>query len=447
MGKLPGRLSQWQGFLEWYGRDEAYWYFPKGRGVQGDGVIDAFRVLKQFEGTTWREAQAGYLEALEVKGLFVRRGVDQIDQDATAMARMYKAVFQFLGLAWVEDDEKIVITPAGDAFLSANDPKTVIQRQIQRYQIYNPTQGKGAQSFTIRPHIFLLDVLLHSNLYITNDEYVLFVSRARNDKEIDQIVEWVQAWRALSITDQDIVRTLASELHDLQGRRSSLVNTINLNRSYAMQFLSYCEYLERPLGTSVAVKLRLAGKYDAEAIVRKYRTDAVFIQFATEKDWFAYFGDPERFPSKTEATDYYIDSSQPEKLGDVQASSEAIDAQISEKILEDFLERNLDKLEPGLSLIGRQYPTITGPIDLFCRDKDGNLLVIELKKGRASDRVIGQLMRYIGFVKQNLLDHPKQVVRGVIVSRSVDKKLEMSVAGIGSDNISVRTFNASVTIN
>lgn len=447
MGKLPGTLKQWQSFLEWYSRDDAYWYFPKGRSVQSKTVMDAFRILKKFEGTTWREAQADYLYDLESKGLFVRRGADQTDQDATAMARMYKAVFQFLGLAWVEDDEKISITPAGNAFLSANDPTAVIQKQIQRYQIYNPTQSKSSQSFTIRPHIFLLDVLLHSGLYITNDEYTLFVSRAKNSKEIDQIIEWIQAWRGLSTAEQDIIKNLAGELHDLQGRRSSLVNTINLNRSYAMQFLTYCEYLERPSGTNIAVKMKISDKYDVESVVRKYRTEAVFIEFATEKDWFAYFGDHERFPSKNEATEYYIDSSQPEKLGDVHATSEAIDAQISEKILEDFLEKNIGKLEAGLTLIGRQYPTITGPIDLFCCDKDGNLVVVELKKGRASDRVIGQLMRYIGFVKQNLLEHPTQLVRGIIVSKYVDKKLEMAVAGIGSSHITVRTFNASVTIN
>jgi hypothetical protein len=40
-----------------------------------------------------------------------------------------------------------------------------------------------------------------------------------------------------------------------------------------------------------------------------------------------------------EATDYYIDTSQTDKLCDVACVGRAVDAQISEKILEDFLEK------------------------------------------------------------------------------------------------------------
>lgn len=447
MGKIPSRLKYWQEFLEWFGRDETYWYFPKGRSVQAEGILESFRVLKGFEGSTWRESQIAFLDELENKGLFSRKATGQSEQDATAMARMYKSVYQFLGLAWVEDDENIAITPAGNAYLSANDPKTIIQKQIQRYQIYNPTQRSKSKDYTIRPHIFLLDVLLNVGLSISNDEYVLFISRAKNDAEIDRIVEWILRWRQLSLSEQEIIKSLAGELHDFNGRRTSLINTINLNRAYAMQFLSFCDYLERPSGSNIAVKMKISDRFEVEALVRRYRTEAVFIEFSTEKDWFSYFGDHEKFPSKAEATDYYIDSSQPEKLEDVNASREAIDAQISEKILEDFLEKNLDKLEVGLTLVGRQYPTITGPIDLLCKDRDGNWVVLELKKGRASDRVVGQLMRYIGFVRQNMLENEDQIVRGIIVSKSVDKNLEMSVAGVGSKHISVRTFSANVIIN
>ena len=58
-------------------------------------------------------------------------------------------------------------------------------------------------------------------------------------------------------------------------------------------------------------------------IVRKYRTKAVFIQFDDQKDWFSYFGNHERFPTREEATDFYIDSGQPEKMADIEASKES----------------------------------------------------------------------------------------------------------------------------
>jgi hypothetical protein len=46
-------------------------------------------------------------------------------------------------------------------------------------------------------------------------------------------------------------------------------------------------------------------------------------------------------------------------------------AQFLEKDLEEFLERHLDKIEPGLKKIGRQYSTPVGPIDLYARAANG----------------------------------------------------------------------------
>ncbi len=52
-----------------------------------------------------------------------------------------------------------------------------------------------------------------------------------------------------------------------------------------------------------------------------------------------------------------------------------------------------------------KYPTDTGPIDILALRKDGKeLLVVELKKGRASDAVIGQVQRYMGYVMDELAE-------------------------------------------
>lgn len=46
---------------------------------------------------------------------------------------------------------------------------------------------------------------------------------------------------------------------------------------------------------------------------------------------------------------------------------------------------------------GRQFKTDTGPIDILAISKDKKeLLVVELKRGRASDVVVGQIQRYMG---------------------------------------------------
>jgi hypothetical protein len=54
---------------------------------------------------------------------------------------------------------------------------------------------------------------------------------------------------------------------------------------------------------------------------------------------------------------------------------------------------------------GQQYPTDTGPIDILAISKDKKeLLVVELKKGRASDSVVGQIQRYMGYVLDELAE-------------------------------------------
>jgi restriction system protein len=108
-----------------------------------------------------------------------------------------------------------------------------------------------------------------------------------------------------------------------------------------------------------------------------------------------------------------------------------------EKHLEDFLVANwsqtdlgkeYDIFTEGGELIGQQYPTDTGPIDILAIKKDkSELLVVELKKGRASDSVVGQVLRYMGFVFQDLAE-TGQSVRGVIIALDDDKRIRRALA-------------------
>ena len=76
---------------------------------------------------------------------------------------------------------------------------------------------------------------------------------------------------------------------------------------------------------------------------------------------------------------------------------------------------------------GQQFPTDTGPIDLLAISKDKQeLLVVELKRGRASDAVVGQIQRYMGYVLEEIAeDH--QRVRGVIIALDDDKRIRRAL--------------------
>jgi len=121
-----------------------------------------------------------------------------------------------------------------------------------------------------------------------------------------------------------------------------------------------------------------------------------------------------------------------------------------EKHLEEFLVHNWKQTELGKNYdifedegqqIGRQYPSDTGPIDVLAISKDKKeLLIVELKRGRASDQVVGQIQRYMGYVLQELAE-PGQSVKGVIIALEDDIRVRRALAV--ANNISFYRYEVS----
>lgn len=83
--------------------------------------------------------------------------------------------------------------------------------------------------------------------------------------------------------------------------------------------------------------------------------------------------------------------------------------------LQELLAAAPDAIEPGLTLIRREYPTAIGPVDLVCRDADGQVVAIEVKRRGEIDGV-EQLNRYI---ERLSLDSSLGEVRGVFVAQQI----------------------------
>lgn len=108
-----------------------------------------------------------------------------------------------------------------------------------------------------------------------------------------------------------------------------------------------------------------------------------------------------------------------------------------EEHLEEFLVKNWRNTELGKEydifeedgeLVGQQYPSDTGPIDILAISKDKkDLLVVELKKGRSSDVVVGQIQRYMGYVKEELAEKD-QKISGVIIALEDDVRMRRALA-------------------
>lgn len=57
------------------------------------------------------------------------------------------------------------------------------------------------------------------------------------------------------------------------------------------------------------------------------------------------------------------------------------------------------------------------------------LLVVELKRGRASNVVVGQILRYIGYVQDQIAENG-QTAEGIIIALDDDPKLRWSLHAV-----------------
>lgn len=67
--------------------------------------------------------------------------------------------------------------------------------------------------------------------------------------------------------------------------------------------------------------------------------------------------------------------------------------------LEDWLFNDISMLSSDLLVIGRQIRQFNVPLDLLAVDRDGNLVVIELKRDRTPREVVAQALDYASWVQ------------------------------------------------
>jgi hypothetical protein len=111
-----------------------------------------------------------------------------------------------------------------------------------------------------------------------------------------------------------------------------------------------------------------------------------------------------------------------------------------ERHLHDFLLDNWPRTELGREWViyaedgddeaGYEYPTKVGRIDLLAKHKrEPRWLVVELKRDQTSDATVGQVLRYIGWVKQNMAKRNEQV-DGLVVAHEADESIKYAISAI-----------------
>lgn len=426
--------KNWERFPASYARDLDYWYFPKGLAVSSESIRPRLEALVPLNGKPWRDVQPDFVRSLNEAQ--ISNAKSEWEGGGAPLGRMLLQALRIVGLAWVNPAGRVEITEAGQNFLRGDDADDVLSNQLERYQFWNPTIQRNVHKLIkVQPAPFLAEVMRTlSPSAISAREYELFVARARSYDDLDSVIEQIEDFRNLTEDQRaEIYRRCGEYMIGGKGR-SSLINTVALNRPYAFSALTLSKLFERD-GTGIKFRAGALRKY--RDLLNDYHTNHTFIEFETDEEWMAYFGDPSARPTKGLALDYYMSKSDIESAIALKRREgvsghelrQFRDMMLSEAKIEDYLEVNLDYLGDvtglELELVGRQYQTSVTRIDLLTRDKKtGDYLVVELKKGRSADKVYGQCSRYMGWVRNNLAEPDGVKVHGAIVAREIDDKLK-----------------------
>jgi len=104
--------------------------------------------------------------------------------------------------------------------------------------------------------------------------------------------------------------------------------------------------------------------------------------------------------------------------------------------LEAWIASNPSIVGPDLIIIGRQVPTMSGPLDLLAVDKDGNLIVIELKRDTLPREALAQAIDYAS----DIADWNLERISGVCIKhtqKSLEDVLNAKFPDINLEGINV----------
>ena len=447
-------------FLKEYAESTTYWYVPKAR-VLSDENVEAITkivelIFKEFLEHVWNmETQDKILNRLVKLKILKPYKQSSTQADRTALIRIWKKLLEAFGLLWVQDDRKIEITDVGLDLLSvkAEERRGVIEQQVIKYQYPNPSlpplYDEGFKG--LLPHVFLLQVLKECENQITSIEYELFINLSKSQEDVEHIIRYIRAWRDINEREKQIVLEKAKQIvmreettgagldvDEKSEEGQTRFKRINQNASYQKSFFAFPSYVKIDDEGGIVC----TAPSTANEKLGKLLPSLKITRFRTLEDWFAYFGNPQKKPSwLTYLISVIEDAATSKEVKEVVEEHkallkpeevESIERAQVEKDIETFYYGNLGLLEKGLVIVkenGRQFPTPIGRIDLLCKSKENEYVVVEIKADEARDSTFGQILRYIGWVHRNI-EEAKDKVRGIILASKFPETARYSRIGL-----------------
>jgi len=434
--------------IEWYTRHNSYFYVPKGGSFSNvQAMQKKLRVLAKLDNTEWDQTK--YWKLLKQ---------DRLTSGDVAIARMIRNTLNYIGFTYIDIDDSVVVTTQGIHFTEASteEAKAIIEKQLWKLRLSNPAKiGSSATSeINLRPHLSLCRLALKCGDTLSKSECLLFGFRMANPSDIIVASKFIQKWRALSVQDRtDIERHL-----DSRKSTRALRKTIKDNSAYILALHRAPEYMdEQDSGFRIIPQHVNKMRWRLNAQKKNYYVPK-FTNFA---EWEAYFGEdrePITIPeaveqiAKTYAPDNITGNKMIVKLLKRQGASKTkLRTVLLERHLESVLEKDPSILEANLKLCanGQQFSCAAGRMDLLCHDKSSTA-VLELKRAKTGDEIIGQCLRYMGFAKsidgRKLIKPYHDNVRGILIAGAYDEKIAYAMQAIGDQSISAYKYKVDSTI-
>ena len=109
----------------------------------------------------------------------------------------------------------------------------------------------------------------------------------------------------------------------------------------------------------------------------------------------------------------------------------------SEDAIQQYLAYHFKDLDKRLISVEREYSTSVGFVDLYGRDVEDNIVVIEVKIGTANDSSIGQLLGYLNAIRSK----EKKKARGILVAENFTERVKEAAK---SDDIKLIVFKTKL---
>ena len=184
-----------------------------------------------------------------------------------------------------------------------------------------------------------------------------------------------------------------------------------------------------------------------ESIIEGFKILGVEYRFPRAISDFLYGNIRDFWNKKVEADEVDTDDLSEE----TKCISEERIEKLKEQDYQKIIHQNFNSIFPNLKYhdesqekkYGHYLTTEGKEMDFLCRDEKGDYVVIELKI-KGSDQAVGQICRYMGWVKEYLCEN-NQKVKGIIVSQQKDMQLDYAIKVVPNIEIKRRIFDITLT--